>query len=98
MLYLLFFYSIYLSQVADEEFLAAQHFLLVALSQVVEICKLVERRVTAREGGGSRKQQRVEGNQLPNVQLTLPGNKEKNNDKWSQKLPRNDKTKYTLYV
>lgn len=42
-------FSIYLSQVTDKKFLASQHFFLVTLCQMVEICKLVERRVATCE-------------------------------------------------
>lgn len=66
------FGCIYLSQITDEELFASQHLLLVALSQVVKICKLVERRMAAREGRGSRQQQWVERDQLPYIQVTLP--------------------------
>lgn len=65
---------IYISQITDEEFLASQHFFLVALCQVVKICKLMERRVATCEWRGSRQQQRVERYQLPHIQLTLPAN------------------------
>lgn len=68
------FNGIYLSQIADEELFASQHLLLVALSKVVEICELVERRMAASEGRGSWQQQWVERDQLPYVQLTLPVN------------------------
>lgn len=66
--------GVYLSQIADEEVFASQHLLLIALSQVVEICKLVERRMAAGEGRGSWQQKWVERDQLPYVQLTLPVN------------------------
>lgn len=65
---------IYLSQITDEELFAPLHLLLVPLSQVVKIGVLVEGRMAAREGGGSWQQQWVERDQLPYVQLTLPGN------------------------
>ena len=42
----------YLAQITDEESLALQHFLLVALCQMVEIGELVERRVAASERRG----------------------------------------------
>lgn len=61
-----------LPQVADEEELAAPHLLLVALRQVVEVGELVERRVAARERRRGGQQQRVEGDELPHVQLPLP--------------------------
>lgn len=47
-------YCIYLFQVSDQEFLALQHFLLVTLCQMVEICKLMERRMAACEWRRSR--------------------------------------------
>ena len=65
----------YLAQITDEESLALQHFLLVALCQMVEIGELVERRVAASEGRGRWQQERVERYQLSHVQLTLPENK-----------------------
>lgn len=62
----------YLCNVTDEELLAAQHFVLVTLRQVVEVGELVQRRVAAGEGGRRRQQQRVERYELPHVQLALP--------------------------
>lgn len=68
------FATIYLRHVADEELLAAQHFLLVALRQVVEVGKLVEWRVAAREGRRRWQQQWVQRYELPYIQLTFPAN------------------------
>lgn len=63
---------LYLSQITDEELLASQHLLLVALSQLVKIGKLVEGRMAACERRGSWQQQWIKRNQLPYIQVTLP--------------------------
>ena len=61
------------SQVGDEEALAAQHPVGVPLGQVVEVGVGVQGGVAAGEGGGGGQQEGVEGDQLPDVQLALPG-------------------------
>lgn len=62
----------YLFQIPNEELFAVQHFFLISLSQLVKICKLMQRRVAACERRRRWEQERVEGNQLTHIQLTLP--------------------------
>jgi len=54
---------------------------------MVEICKLVEGRMTARERRGSREQEWVERYQLPHVQLTLPENARSQKRPLSEGIP-----------
>ena len=61
------------SQVGDEKPLASQHLPRVSLGQVVEVGEGMQGGVTAGEGGGGGQQEGVEGDQLPGVQLSLPG-------------------------
>ena len=61
-----------LVQVAHEEALALGHLVLVTLCQLVEVCELVQGRVGAGERGGSGQQERVQGDELPHVELAAP--------------------------
>ena len=61
-----------LVQVAHEEALAFGHLVLVTLCQLVEVCELVQGRVGAGERGRRGQQERVQGDELPHVELAAP--------------------------